>query len=302
MIFVAIMNICFAAALPLLKIALGYTDPMSMVAMRMLLGGGLLLAYAAIFERIPAWRTVPWRLIMVTALFEVYILCLGEAWALERMSAAQASIMWSLLPLITACIVRVFQSKSISLLQVSAIIIAMAGSYTLIDNPRFLISGWSVTGLPEGVMFLAVCSAAYGYILLEQLACEMQSVIVSSGLMMVVGGFGSLITGIMYQGVEPLSDAVCNQTLWIVMIGIVILENIIGLTLQTLLTRRFSATFLALSSFITPLSGVFMGVWFLGEPWYSRYGGALGCILCAILLFYQEEIRKLIVDGTQQIG
>jgi drug/metabolite transporter (DMT)-like permease len=157
-------------------------------------------------------------------------------------------------------------------------------------------------GLAELVMLTSVCSAAYGYIVLERLAGEVQSVFLSSGLMMFVGGFGSLLTVLIYQGVQPLYAAANNQTLWLVMVCIVVLENVIGLTVQTWLIRRYSATFLAISSFITPLCSILIGIWFLGEPWYHSHGAALGCILSGVVLFYQEEIRQSIAERMQQIG
>jgi probable blue pigment (indigoidine) exporter len=297
MLFVAIMNICFAAALPLLKVALGYTTPAMMVTMRMLLGGVVLIAYVVAREGMPTWRTLPWRLIAHVALFEVYILCLGEAWALERMSSAKASVIWSLLPLLTACVVRIFQGTHISYVQWLAMGIAMAGYSLTIDLHDIVGGGY---GIPEIVMMGAVCSAAYGYIVLERLAYEMQSVALSSGLMMLVGGLGSLITVFIGHGGEPLTTAVTHPALWMIMACIVLLENVIGLTLQTLLMRRYSATFLAISMFITPLCGVLIGVWFLGEPWYHRYEIALIATFSGMLLFYQEEIRQSIAQRMHQ--
>jgi len=299
MLFVAIMNICFAAALPLLKIALAYTSPDMMVAMRMVLGGLALLTYVVIREGMPAWRTLPWRLICKVALFEVYLLCLGEAWALERMTSAKASVIWSLLPLLTACAVRICQGIPLSRVQWFAMGIAMAGYSLTIDVHEVMQGGY---GIPELMMMGAVCAAAYGYIVLEQLALEMQSVALSSGLMMLVGGVGSLLTVIMGHGVQSVTRAVTHPTLWAVMACIVLFENVIGLTLQTFLMRRYSATFLAISIFMTPVCGVLIGVWFLGEPWYHMYGAALLATFSGVILFYHEEIRQSIAKKMRKTG
>jgi drug/metabolite transporter (DMT)-like permease len=74
--------------------------------------------------------------------------------------------------------------------------------------------------------------------------------------------------------------------------AIVILVNGIGLSLQSYLVTRHSVTLLALSSFLTPLLGVCMSLWWCAEQWNIWYTVAASCIIGGIYMFYHDELRR----------
>lgn len=291
MIPILIMNTCFAFALPLLKLAITDMNPLLVVTIRMTLAGLLILMYTGMLRKPFSSQNINLRLTLLTAFVAIYGVCVGEALALETMSAAKASIMWALLPLITALLGHIIKKERLNRAQWFALALGTAGMFILIGGTEqgslstSLMTHWTREDI---LMSLAVLCAGYGYFLLRDMLATGHGILETAGTTMYLGGVMSGITLFITNGTRAFTTAIWWPALGYIAL-VILLVNFIGLLLQNWLIQRYSVTLLALSSFITPITGVLLSIGWLGEQWYSYYGIAGSCIGAALWLMYVNE-------------
>jgi len=294
MVLIFLMNLCFAVALPLLKQAIGYAPPLLVVSARMILGGLLVGMLGKISgECVVPMRQWNWKLLVSTACVAMYMVCVGEAIALEYMSATRASLIWALLPCITATIGWIGYGQSLRRKQVCSIFLGTIGMIVLVMGSAplgdlFTISCSSVDALMLG----AVIAAGWAYFLISRVIEEGYGILQSNALIMLLGGVMSFVTWLVFYDFTAAASI-----LWWPFIGysamVAVIVNVIGLSLQNFLIVRYPIAFLALSSCITPMTSSVIGVYVLGEAWRAEYTIAATCIMLGLLLFYYEELQKL---------
>jgi drug/metabolite transporter (DMT)-like permease len=297
--------------------------PVELVALRMTSAGVLFCVADWLMERIyirsdsgPAHeqtgkrvRPLNWPLLLFAGFVGMYLLCGAEAWAISSMTATKATLIWALLPLITAAVARICgQQVSSSWRGTGGIVLGMAGILFLIRADQGTV--WSISDLCSGNMFLsnmvlpdivmlgAVIAAAFDYILTQRIMEEGHGILLSNGIMMLTGGILSTVTAYGIQGSTAFRQITFFPAI-AYLAAIVILVNGIGLSLQSYLVLRHRVTLLALSSFLTPLLGVCMSLWWCEETWNNWYTGATLCICGGIYMFYRDEVQRTMgYDGA----
>lgn len=312
MMLMLLMNCCFAVALPFIKSASVFMTPFELVALRMG-GGGLLLCAAdwllRILYRGRAVRSyqLNWPLLIFTGFIGMYLLCGAEAWAISYMTATKATLIWALLPLITAGVARLWGKQvSYSWWGTGGIGVGMLGILFLIradQNIPYSVYDFCIGKMPGGgmlmpdlVMLGAVIAAAFDYILTQKIMEEGHGVLLSNGIMMLTGGILSAVTAYAVQGSSAFTHISFMPAITY-LAAIVILVNGIGLSLQSYLVLHHSVTLLALSSFLTPLFGICMSLWWCEEVWNVWYTAAAFCICGGIYMFYCDEARRMATYG-----
>lgn len=298
--YILCMNCCFAAALPFLKLVSGHISPFELVAVRMLLSGLILSVVGLIRGSSLCHGAINWQLLILTGCIGTYFLCGAEAWALQYMTATKATLLWGLLPLVTHGIAVVYNQEQFSWIGLAAITMGMIGVYLLVGGDMYVIPAVAYLSYrADGAMLCAIIAAALDYIGTKRLMDERHDLLMSNGIMMLVGGICSVGTAYVVQGTDAFMHIPWAAVMPYIM-AIVILVNCIGLVLQSYLVRYYSVTLLALSSFLTPLLGVGMSIWWCHESWNMWYSLALFCIMGGVSLFYIDEQGRKTNDAALQ--
>jgi drug/metabolite transporter (DMT)-like permease len=264
MFFIILMNCCLALAPFFSKYALLYVHPLVLVALRMLGAGVILCGSQLLFNRQAFKHRFDWSLLIANGLITMCLLCVFEAWALKGITSTQVNLMWATLPLFIAFALGWWYKHPLHLSQQRAIALGTIGIICLIV-PEIIFQDSGFHSLWHTLSMLAAISAATcGYLCTAQLA-KSHPVILSNGISMCIGGTASLILSYLFEGRSCFS---CTN--WPAALGyiglIVVIVNVIGLTLQMWLTRKYSVVVLALSGCIAPLAGTFFG-FIQGDTW-----------------------------------
>ena len=145
--------------------------------------------------------------------------------------------------------------------------------------------------LPEMAVMVAALSSSYGWIIMRQLVKEDgYQPLVANGISMLIGGVFSLVHSGLVENWDPI-PVTGYLTFIECTLLLVIISNIMAYNLYGFLLRRFTATFLSFSGFITPLITAFFGWLVLGEVITLAFFCSAAVVFIGLLIFYQEELR-----------
>lgn len=290
MILLLFINALFALTYPLAQTALLYGNMLLLITIRMIGAGVILLAYHRFVARksLRISKGDQWVLVKI-AFCAMYISFILEAWALQRIPALQANLMYLLSPFASALLGYCLAKETLSKKKIVGILIGLIGSVMLIQND-FLQGTISLPGLSGTLSALALLGAmflgAYSWFLVKDLMKKGHSLILINGLTMLYGGIMSVIT----LSVTGGGAAVTAWGPFLSYAGILmIMANIVAYNICALLLQRYSLTFIMLAQFTCPIFGALYGYFFWQEPFYSHYVMAFCVIALGVWLFYSEE-------------
>lgn len=303
----------FASTFTIAKAALSYTTPIFLIAIRMLIGGGLLLAYQYWYDH-KNWyfKWYDMSALLQVSFFEYYTAFIFECWALQWVSSSKACLIFNLSPFVTAVISFFMLKERLTWKKTVGLIIGFAGFIPiLMATTAYEDLAGSLFGvsMPEISLLGAVFCASYGWIVLRETQKRGYAIVMINGLTMTLAGFAALLTSFMIEGfpvIMPPQSCFGATLPWlcssfglygagVVMfmvytLALVILAHIIGFNLYGYLLSRYSATFVSFAGFVTPLFAALFGWIFLCEKIGFSFFLTTGIVFWGLLLFYQDEL------------
>ena len=295
MFLIALEYAILASTFTIAKIALAFAKPFFLIGIRMIVAGALLLGYQLLFNRN---KFVIHKSDFVTfikvSFFHVYIAFLFEFWALQYMSSAKTSIIYSLTPFIAAFLSYLLLNQKLTLIQIGAMVMGFVGMLPLIMGGA-LEHTWNYNllgiTLPEVVLFIAVVSASYAWFIVKDLMGKGYSLPLINGVSFLVGGIASLLTSFIIEGTSTSPIYHMAPFLFWTML-LVLVANIISYNFYGWLLRRYSITFMTFAGFLCPLFGSLYGWLFLNEKITWHYFVALAFVTIGLYLFYRDDLRS----------
>lgn len=318
MIFViSILNMILASTFIIGKAALEYVHPFFLIAVRMILGGSVLLAYKYFFQHahFGVRRQHIW-LFVQAILFHIYLSFMFEFWALEYVSSAKTCLFFNLSPFVTAIMSYFLFSERLTTKQKVGLSIGFLGFLPELLAPQPLMEaqagGFGFISFPEIALLGAVIAGAYGWMILKQLIVDNHySAAMVNGVAMFFGGILAMITSLLWNGwptVKSVTEPTHYATMYLVNIlgaqgagialflfytGLLILvANIIYYNMYGALLKKYSATFLSFSGFTAPFFTAFFGWIFLGESISWHFVVTNICVFFGLYLFYMDELMS----------
>lgn len=319
MVLVLILYLLFASTFTIGKAALAYTTPIFLIAIRMLLGGGLLLSYQYLLNY-KQWKFYwkdSWMLLRIS-LFQYYGAFVLEFLALQWLTSSKACLIYNLSPFVTALISFFVLNERLSIKQWLGLSIGFVGfvpilaATTSMENFAGSISGISV---PELLQLGSVLCASYGWIVLKQMQYKRYSTVMINALAMSVAGVMALGTSLLIEGtplISPPQDCLSYSLPWLCRLFepygmywasislfvfytllLILIANIIGFNLYGYLLTKYSPTFLSFAGAVTPLFAALLGWIFLKEHVGWEFFATASIVFCGLLLFYQDELRLI---------
>lgn len=285
----------FASGFSVAKEALMHGSLFFLLGSRMLLAGGLFLAFAA-FKRqlhLPSKKSL-WTLFLL-AFFNIYITNVCEYWALSYLSASKTCFLYSLSPFISALLSFILFKERLNRKKWLGLFIGSIGLIPLIlsQTASELSAGaFFFLSLPELSMLLAVITSCYGWILLRKLVGkEGMSPLVANGFSMLFGGVMTLIHSLCIDSWNPLP-----VTNWlpftICFFFLLIVSNAICYNLAGVILQRFSATFFSFAGLTTPIFTALFSFLLHNEVTSAPFWLAYAIVLGGLSIFYLEEIGR----------
>ena len=145
---------------------------------------------------------------------------------------------------------------------------------------------------PEIAVIISVATHTYSWIIMRKLVKEKSySPMMINGLSMTFGGLLALITSFFVDGFAPIKEGYVLYFFGILSL-IILLSNIICYNLYGWLLKRYTATFLSFSGFLSPLFTALYGWILLGEIVSWHFYVSCIVVFIGLYLFYQEELQE----------
>lgn len=287
----------FASVYIVAKMTLDYASPIFIVGSRMFLAGVLLLTYRFVVDRSAFKLELKnyWMLFQL-AIFNIYFTNIFAFLALQDLDPFESCFIYSLSPFISALFSYFCLSEDISGTKWIGLTIGCLGFIPMllytnsglddISNVNFT-NYWSV-----GMMLLSVVSNVYGWILLKQLVQGNRvTPSMANGWSMLIGGGVALVHSFFVENWNPFpfTDIIpfleCSLFL-------IVFSNFVCYNLYGVLLKKYSATFMSLAGFITPLFTALFG-WILldNSIEWSFFLSAM-IVFLGLIIFYQDELKS----------
>lgn len=301
MIDVIVLQALFALGFIVTKKSLVYTPPLTLVGLRMALGGALLLGYYGFTYYcnpsgvcpLPAGQRIRalW-LLGAAALCNIYLTNVLEFWGLQYITAAQTAFIYSFSPFIAALAGYFFFGEHLGRMRWLGLALGCIG-FTGLIVPDVLAQGANGTSMTLYAQMAIVCASiatVFGWLSVKELVRAGVPVLVVNGLTMFIAGLAALGTGLATETARASSllGELSFACVGYHALGIII-YCIICYNLYAFLLKRYTATFMCFAGFMTPLFTTVLGWFLLGESVQAFFFVALGLIFAGIYIFHREE-------------
>ena len=162
-------------------------------------------------------------------------------------------------------------------------ILLISSSINDLKSQLFLFS-WAEIGI-----FAEIAAHSYSLIVMRKMVRDSNySASMTNGIRMFGGGILALFTAFFFETVAPITQL---GTFLGWLFAIIIISNIVCHNLYIYLLKKYSATFLSFTDFLSPIFVAFYGWLFLNETITWHYAASTVLVLAGLSLFYYDELR-----------
>jgi len=293
MIFLALLrNAASALALIAGKSAILFGNSLFYVGTRMIIAGSfLLLFYFSILKR-RCWLVGKdfWYILQIVV-FQIYLTYICDIYAISKLSAARASLLFNMSPFVAAFFSYIYFSEVMTPKKWIGLCLGFVGLLPMLllgsqDNAG--IGFISFAGLASAI---AVVANVYGYVILRFLVKERKyPVVLISGIGMFFGGLLSFITAVISERSFDLVYVWKPFTIFLFLS--IITGSVISYNLHGYLLRKYTATLLSFIGLTYSLFGALFGWLLFGERITWNFFVSIIIISGGLYIFYMEEWRQ----------
>ncbi len=290
MILLLITNLLYAIGYPLSQVALATSQPLFLIALRMLLGGGILLGYHLVTKRtIKLSKNVLWPL-GLSGILTAYLSNIWSYWGLATVTATRAALIDNLSPLMSAFMEWIIFKDQFSALEWIGIIIATLATMPAVASPfvhsELMQTVWWNLSWGDFIIILSNLAGVYGFICIRKIAtADDYQPILANGVSMLVGGSCALAHSLLTENWTPVPA----QDMFSVAVHVCLMMLIYNFAVDNLynyLAREYSVTTLMLSGFTVPLFTAVLDWFMFGFTvssvfWVSSLVVCVGLLCCA---------------------
>jgi drug/metabolite transporter (DMT)-like permease len=292
---VILVNALFSLIYPIGKFSLQFCGPFTIIGLRMILGGGILLLYNYFFDRCslrPSQKIL--REATILGIFNIYIANAYEFWGLRYMTSAKTCFMYNLAPFVSALIGYLYLREKMTIKKWAGLLLSLIGFLPIVLNEtqgEMDLKHFWIFSSAEGALFIAVFASVIGWIYMQE-AVRQKSLdgMLLNGYSMIIGGIFSLIQGCYF---EPVVSAFWfKSTFWICLFSMIVISNLLAYSLYTFLLKKYTATFLCFTGLIGPLFAAWYDWIAFGISVPHSFYGATALVAIGLYFFYQEDLRQ----------
>lgn len=294
MTFIILLQALFATSFPMGKYLLTFASPLFLSGIRMLIAGGILLIYQYFLPRaeFKIKRKHFWIFaqIIVLGMYATYGLRL---YALEVLPIWKVSFFYNLSPFLSALYAYLLFKERLSVKQWIGLSIGFIGMMPMLlsRSPQEATLGeFFYISIYELFLIISVSLHCYSWLLIQKLVRHKNyDTSIVNGICMASGGLLSLITSYLIEGPAPVYDpaSFCKGIIVTIFISNILCHNI-----YASLLKKYSATFMSFTSFLSPLFAALYGWAFFQETISWHFYLSIGIVLLGLYVFYQDELKN----------
>jgi drug/metabolite transporter (DMT)-like permease len=294
---VILLYAVFTSSFPISKVLVQYAPPLFIASARTLIAGIILLTYCVTCHRKKSQRrcslAIPHTWLFVQLVFFcIFINYIARFWAMNYLPSSKACLLFSIDPVLSLLFSYLMFGEKNTHKQwlgfffgfMSLITVLLTSSASEAPMGEFLYISW-----PELLMLISVIANSYRWVLMRKLVRDHDySSLFVNGVSLTVGGLMTLVSSLLIEGFFPVQSPLIFFS-WLMLA--ILISNIICSSLYGYLLRSYTATFLSLAGFTSPLFGVLYGWIFFNESMIWLYFLATGFLAISMYLFYKDEIN-----------
>ena len=249
----------WTSAFPAAKIGLIDSPPLLFLALRFLLAGGVMLAWAYWRRTLRKLSLKEWGILGALGLLN-HALYLGLSWTgMGSLSSGLSTILISANPIVVAVLSSLVLREPLTRQKIMGLALGFLGVAFIVRNRI----GSSIDSLEGFLLVLAALfTLAFGTVLYKK--CPVKTDIVTgTGFQIVLSGVMLLPVAFWFEDLSAISltPSFVGAYLWLVVV-----VSIAGYQLWFNLLERGSASAASVWFFLTPPLGLIAGAWLLNEP------------------------------------
>ena len=262
-----------------IDLAVRTIPPFLMAAVRFLIAGGLLYAWA-IRRGDRADRPTP-RHWLAAFLIAAPMLAVGNAavgWAEQTLDTGTASLIIASVPLWMALLDRLFYGQRLARLVVSGLVVGFAGV-------GLLVAPGGSGGFSRAAIVLVFSSLAWAVgSLYSRQAPQPSRPLVAAAMQMLAGGLILTVVSGISDELGDVHPGQISLESWLGLAYLVAAGSLVAFTAYMWLLRNAPTSLVGTYAYVNPLVAVLLGTVVLGEPlgWRTLVGG--GIVLAAVAL------------------
>ena len=294
MTFIIVLQALFATSFPMGKYLLTFASPLFLSGSRMLIAGGILLIYQYFIAsaEFTIKRKHYWTFaqIIILGMYLTYGLRL---YALDVLPIWKASFFYNLSPFLSAIYAYLLFNEKLSIKQWLGLTIGLIGMVPILISrspEEATFAEFFCISMYELFLIVSVSLHAYSWILIQKLVRHKKyDTSMVNGMCMAVGGILSLITSYAIEGPAPVYNptAFCKGLFIMIFISNILCHNI-----YAGLLKKYSATFMSFTSFLSPLFAALYGWAFFQESITWHFYLSILIVLIGLYVFYQDELKN----------
>jgi drug/metabolite transporter (DMT)-like permease len=292
-----LMFALFSSIFSVGKLAMLESGPYFITAYRMILAGFIMLP-VYFFTRKKTFKIKKQHLLPLAslAIFNIFFTNALEFWGLQYLTAAKTCLIYSLSPFITALVAYCFLGEKMTKNKWIGLIISCLGFIPIFlyqSDGELEIGHLGIFSSAELTVIGAATSAVIGWVTLKALVeNEGMPISLANAISMIAGGLISLACSLLLEDWSPTPIKSLPAFLkWSTVL--LITSNLICYNMYGYLLKKFSATFMSLCGFSSPLFASLYGWFLLKEPVGVPFFLSCFIIFTGVYFFYKQEIKNL---------
>ena len=295
---VVVLYVVLAAVFPLGRAAVQCSQPIFFTGVRMLLSGIVLLAGYYFYDKSSFKRYLNFRYLptwLLLALFSIYLTNVLEFWGLQYLPAAKACFIYSLSPFFAALISYFLFAERMTFKKWLGLSVGFVGIIPLLffQSPGEVSTGGiSFLSWAELALLGAAISSVCGWVSMRRLV-KFNSVppVMANGMSMLIGSLFIIPSSMLLETWDPIPVSKVGPFI-VLLILTSLASNIIGYNMYAILLKKYTATFMTLAGFMSPLFAALMAWLFLGETVGEAFWMSAIAVFAGLYIFYQEEMKQ----------
>ena len=295
MTFIIVLQALFATSFPMGKYLLKFAPPFFLSGARMFIAGSILLIYQYFLPskqfRIKREHLFIFAQIIILGMYITYSLRL---YALDaQLPVWKVAFFYNLSPFLSAFYAYLLFNERLSKKQWIGLSIGLLGMMpTLVaqSSSEAMLNEFFYVSMYDLFLFVSVSLHCYSWLLIQKLVHHKNyDTSMVNGFCMASAGFLSLLTSYAIEGPAPVYDPVsfCKGLFFMVFVSNILCHNI-----YAGLLRKYSATFMSFTSFLSPLFAALYAWAFFQEKITWHFYVSIVIVLIGLYLFYQDELKK----------
>ena len=303
MTFIILLQALFATSFPMGKYLMTFASPLFLSGTRMLLAGGIILLYE-LFQSLSSFHIQKkhlWTFFQITFL-GMYATYAFRLYSLRELPVWKVSFFYNFSPFLTALYAYLLFNQKLSVKQWIGLSVGLIGMIPMLisSSPAEATMGeFFYVSQYELFLIISVSLHCYSWILIQKLVrYKNYKTSIVTGICMASGGLISLANAYALEGVPSVSDPIAFSKGLIFMIFV---SNILCHNIYAGLLKKYSATFMSFTSFLSPIFAALYGWAFFEEKISWHFYVSIVIVLVGLYIFYQDELKYKAVFEEKKI-